>query len=652
MEPEPEAILAGLNDEQREAATATSGPVVILAGAGTGKTRVISHRVAYAAATGAVDPKQALVVTFTEKAATEMRHRLRALGLPHVQASTFHAAARRQLAYYWPLVHDRDLPEVLDTKLRIIGPLTRNLPGGYRFTPAKDLADEIEWAKVRRQNPDTYAPDREPPVPPDVFTGLWRRYEQAKKRADRIDFEDMLTLAVDLYETDPDALALVHRRYAWFSVDEYQDTNRLQEDLLRLWLGDRRDLCVVGDPDQTIYSFTGASSDYLTTFADRYPGARVVRLSHNYRSTPQVLSLANRLIPGRELRSSAPDGPIPELVPHSDGEAEQAAVVGRIRSLIGQGVAATEIAILVRTNAQLVPFESALTAAGLPFTVRGVRFFARPDVRAARRTLRSGTAGPLARAVADRWRTELGFDEADPPGPGSGAEARDRHAALATLLAIARELEAEGPDATVDDYLAELARRDAAEADAGGDGVTLSTLHRAKGLEWDAVFLPQLEEGTLPIRQASDGEALAEERRLLYVGITRARRQLVISWAASRIGTKGSAVRARASRFVAELRPNAVARPAPKPVGRGGSVAATFELSDADEPLLARLIEWRRDRARADGVPAYVVADNKTLAAIAVRRPSDPDGLLSVPGIGQRKVASYGEEILGIVRSG
>ena len=199
MEPEPEAILAGLNDEQREAATATSGPVVILAGAGTGKTRVISHRVAYAAATGAVDPKQALVVTFTEKAATEMRHRLRALGLPHVQASTFHAAARRQLAYYWPLVHDRDLPEVLDTKLRIIGPLTRNLPGGYRFTPAKDLADEIEWAKVRRQTPDTYAPDREPPVPPDVFTGLWRRYEQSKKRADRIDFEDMLTLAVDLY---------------------------------------------------------------------------------------------------------------------------------------------------------------------------------------------------------------------------------------------------------------------------------------------------------------------------------------------------------------------------------------------------------------------------------------------------------------------
>ena len=642
---DPEAILAGLNDEQREAATATTGPVVILAGAGTGKTRVISHRVAYAAATGAIDPKRALVVTFTEKAATEMRHRLQALGLPQVQASTFHAAARRQLAHFWPLARGTDLPEVLDTKLRIIGPLARSLPGGYKFTPAKDLADEIEWAKVRRQTPATYLPEREPPVPPDVFRTLWRRYEQAKARANRIDFEDMLTLAVELYETDADALALTHRRYSWFSVDEYQDTNRLQEDLLRLWLGERRDLCVVGDPDQTIYSFTGASSDYLATFADRYPGARVVRLGQNYRSTPQVLALANRLIPGRELRSSTTDGPIPQLLPHPDGDAEAAAVVARIRALLADGVPVTEVAILVRTNAQLVGLEAALTGAEIPFTVRGVRFFARPDVRAARAALRGGGDGRLAAIVVDRWRRELGFDEAEPAG--GGAEARDRHAALSTLLAMARALEAEQPDATIADFLAELARRNALEAEAGGDGVTLSTLHRAKGLEWDAVFLPQLEEGTLPIRQSSsDADALAEERRLLYVGITRARRNLVLSWAGSRIGPKGPA-RARPSRFIAELWPNAVARPAPKP----GSAMATFELSPGDEPLLERLIEWRRQRARADGVPAYVVADNKTLAAIAVRRPADEAGLLAVPGIGQRKVASYGPEILEITGS-
>ncbi|MGH2445413.1 MAG: ATP-dependent helicase [Candidatus Limnocylindria bacterium] len=633
----PEAILAGLNPEQREAATATSGPVVILAGAGTGKTRVISHRVAYAVATQAVDPKRVLVVTFTEKAAAEMKHRLRGLGLPLVQASTFHAAARRQLAYYWPQIHGRDLPEVLDTKLRIIGPLARSLPGGYRFTPARDIADEIEWAKVRRMRPETYEPERDPPLPEDVFARLWRNYEATKARTNRIDFEDMLTLAVELYETDAEALALVHRRYAWFSVDEYQDTNRLQEDLLRQWLGDRRDLCVVGDPDQTIYTFTGASSDYLTSFEDRYAGARVVRLSQNYRSSPQVLELANRLIPGRELRSSGTDGPMPELVPYANDEHEVAAVVVAIRALMADGVAATEIAIMVRTNAQLVPYEAALTGAGIPFTVRGVRFFARPDVRAARSALKTDATGSLSTIVVKAWGKELGFEESGPAG--SGPEARDRHAALTTLLAIARALEAERPEATVPDFLVELARRDDAEADAAGEGVTLSTLHRAKGLEWDAVFLPGLEDGTLPIRQAtSDPDALAEERRLLYVGITRARRQLVLSWALDS--------RARPSRFITELRPGAVARPRPRARSDG---PASFDLSAADEPLLQRLIEWRRERARTDGVPAYVVADNKTLAAIAVQRPSDEVELLGVAGIGQRKVATYGDEILTLV---
>ncbi len=643
---DPEAIVATLNEEQRAAARATEGPVVILAGAGTGKTRVISHRTAYAVATGTLDPKRALIVTFTEKAAAEMKHRLRQLDLPQVQASTFHAAARRQLAYYWPLIHDRPLPEVLDSKLRIIGPLARQLPGGYRFTAAKDIADEIEWAKVRRMRPETYVPERETPVPADVFTRLWRGYEQAKARSNRIDFEDMLTLAVELYESDPEAIALVRRRYEWFSVDEYQDTNRLQEDLLRLWLGVRRDLCVVGDPDQTIYSFTGATSNYLTTFVDRYADARVVRLNQNYRSTPQVLSLANRLIPGRELHSDGTDGPKPELVPHSDGDVEVTTVVQRIQRLLADGVVTTEIAILVRTNAQLVAFEAALTGAEIPFTVRGTRFFARPDVRAARGSLKTDATGRLSRIVINRWRSELGFDEASPVGPG--AEARDRHSALSTLLGIARRLEVEYPDATVADFAAELTRRDAAEADAAGEGVTLSTLHRAKGLEWDAVFLPQLEEGTLPIRQAaSDPEALAEERRLLYVGITRARRHLVLSWALHRVGIKGTSAGARPSRFIAELRPGSVARP------RTPSAApATFTLSADDEPLLERLIEWRRERARTDGVPAYVVADNKTLAAIVAHRPTGEEGLLGVPGIGLRKVATYGDEILAIIAAG
>lgn len=642
----PEVILEGLNEEQRQAAMATTGPVAILAGAGTGKTRVISHRVAYAVATGAVDPKRILVVTFTEKAATEMQHRLSRLGLPGVAASTFHSAAKRQLEFYWPRLHGRPLPNVLDSKLSIVIPLARALPGGYKFTPAKDLADEIEWAKARRIGPGKYAAEaarahRGSPVPADVFETVYHRYEQGKQRAGVIDFEDMLSLAVELYETDGDAAALVRQRYEWFSVDEYQDTNRLQEDLLRLWLGDRRDLCVVGDPNQTIYSFTGATADYLTTFVDRYPGCRVINLTQNYRSTPQILALANRLISGR-LRATLSDGSQPSLTAYTDAAQEESAIVAAIRQHASGSVPLTEIAILVRTNAQLVPFESALTRAGLPFTVRGQRFFARSEVRAARQTLSLGRAtGTLEEVLAARWRTALGFDEREPSGPG--AEARDRHAALLTLLAIARELRAREPRATVEDYLAELQRRDAEEAAAAGEGVVLSTYHRAKGLEWDVVFLPMLEEGTLPIRQSlNDDAAVQEERRLLYVGITRARKQLALSWALERPNPKGGVARTKPSRFVGELRPGKLLR---------SPVTSETLMGVAKSELYEALRSWRIERARADGVPAYVVADNKTLTAVATHRPMNEVELLAVPGMGPHRVATYGAEMLQIIGS-
>ena len=701
----PDPLLDTLNDEQREAVTLTSGPLVILAGAGTGKTRVISHRAAYAAQTKAADAKRMLIVTFTEKAAAEMRGRLAGLGLRTVQAATFHAAALRQLAHFWPLAHGEPLPRVLDSKIPLVAPLARSLPGGYAFTPAKDLTDEIEWAKNRRIGPSAYvaqaaAAGRQPPVPPDLFASLYRRYEQAKQRAGRIDFEDMLTRAVELYEADPGAIGLVRKRYAWFSVDEYQDTNPLQEALLRLWVGDRRDLCVVGDPDQTIYTFTGASADYLTDFADRWPGAHTVRLTTNYRSTPQVLALANRLIAGKSLTSVAAAGPEPEIVTHRSGEAELAAIVAAVPRLLSQGVAASEIAILVRTNAQLVPVEAALTRAGLPFTVRGTRFHARPEVRAARLALRRTDAGggSLTDVIAARWRTELGVDVEIEPDTAAGAEARERHASLVTLFAIARELEFSDASASVATFLAELDRRDAAEesAAADGSGITLSTLHRAKGLEWDAVFLPMLEEGGLPIRQAlDDPDALAEERRLLYVGITRARTHLALSWAANRVSAKGRPTPAKPSRFLAQLRAGGAAaqvRSASAPIGPGrafvtgdrvshvrhgvgtvsggtrSSVSVRFDngvtgnlspssldlvgeapMEPEDQALLDALTAWRLERSRADGVPAYVVADNKTLAAIAVARPRSEGELLAVPGIGPAKLDRYGAELLRLV---
>ena len=396
--PDPSALLDDLDPEQRAAVEAVSGPVAILAGAGSGKTRVVSRRAAYAIASGVVPADQVLVVTFTDKAAGEMVERLRGLGLRGVTARTFHAHALSQLRFFWPLRHDgAPLPALLDSKAPILGRLARQLPGHYRFTPTKDLADEIEWAKARRVSALDYeraatAAGREPPIPLDLFVRTFDGYERAKERAGRIDFDDLLIGTIDLLDGDADAAATIRARKRWFSVDEYQDTSPLGQRLLELWLGESRDLCVVGDEDQTIYSFTGASSAYLTSFAERWPGARVVPLVRNYRSTPQVLELANRLIAAegrsKQLIATRGDGPVPTISRHPSAEVELAALVTWIRARLAEGVAPSEVAVLVRMNAQLAPIEEALTRAGVAYQVRGVRFYDRPEVRAAVQALR------------------------------------------------------------------------------------------------------------------------------------------------------------------------------------------------------------------------------------------------------------------------
>ena len=382
----PKFLTHDLNPAQREAVETTAGPLCILAGAGTGKTRVISRRVAYAIATGAVHPGHVLVVTFTDKAANEMRERLAALGFPGVQAQTFHAAAFRQLRYFWGRLSDSRLPEVLDSKAPLLGPLQRSLPGGYKFTAVKDLADELEWAKARRLDPSTYqatveAMGRTPPIPGDLFAGLFRRYERAKERAAKIDFEDMLHRMLEGFETREDVAEEFRGQYRWFSVDEYQDTNPLQQALLEAWVGERRDLAVVGDEDQTIYTFTGATSEYLTGFARRFPEARVVRLEDNYRSSPEVLGLANRLLAttpgggpgprGKRLVATRPSGPEPTVAAFENAEREVRALVAEVARLARAGVDPDEVAVLVRTNAQIPPFVEALAAAGIRFQVRG-----------------------------------------------------------------------------------------------------------------------------------------------------------------------------------------------------------------------------------------------------------------------------------------
>jgi DNA helicase-2/ATP-dependent DNA helicase PcrA len=657
-----ERILEGLNEAQRVAVTTVSGPVAIIAGAGSGKTRVVSHRAAYAVASGFVSEPSVLLVTFTDKAARELATRVRGLGLGRVTARTFHAAALAQLRYFWPLHHDgAELPELMSDKWRIVSPLARALPGGYRFTPTRDLIDEIEWAKSRRITPETYearAAGRTPPTTMDLFVGVFRAYERAKARRGLIDFDDILALTVTLLEDDEQAASTVRSRYSWFTVDEYQDTTPLQARLLEMWLGERRDICVVGDEDQTIYSFAGATPEHLTGFARRYQGAAVIQLLSNYRSSSQVLALANKLLSStgseKRLLATQGDGPEPLLRPFASATEEEAFVVGRVKALAADGVAVNEMAVLLRLNAQTAGFESAFARAGIPYQLRGKRFFERREVQAALRGLEhvpDDVTGPaLVAAIRKAWQRQLGFDPDEEP---DGREARERQATLSTLLAIVSQwaLDGDGQDRkTVAAALAERADREKAD-DAGG--VELLTLHRAKGLEWDAVFMPMLEEGSLPVGQAGDDEAaLAEERRLLYVGITRARRHLALSWAAQRPSPSGSPQSRKPSRFLRDLGAHGVANASASSVGRERREpgAARARLGVDDAVLFDALRAWRLERARADKVSPFIVAYDAVLAAIAERRPRSDGELLDIPGIGPGKVEKYGEEILAILR--
>jgi ATP-dependent DNA helicase UvrD/PcrA len=647
-----EAILAPLNDAQRDAVTAARGPVAILAGAGTGKTTTITHRIAYQVAGGEFHPGQILAVTFTEKAAGELRARLAGLATHGVEARTFHAAALGQLSRLWPKHTGTPVGAILEAKAPLIASLAKALPPPHRFIPRRELASEIEWAKNRMVPPDRYlaevaAANHVPPIPAELMERIYSGYERRKRSMGRLDFEDMLGLAVRMLDDHAAAADEIRSRYRAFTVDEYQDVNPLQHALLDRWLGGGEELCVVGDDYQTIYGFTGATPSYLLGFRDRFPTARVVRLELNYRSTPQVLDTANRLsdqLGGyrKTLRATRPSGPEPVIRPITGEAAEADFVVEQVRQLHrSEGIPFEEMAVLYRINARSERFEEALAEAGIPFQVRDGAFLRRPGPRAALARMRRESATTLTMGEAvERVTAALGFDPQVEP---DSEEEATRQSDLARLRALALEFETARPGADIDEFIGELARRFSAEE--SGRGVNLMTYHRAKGLEFEAVFLPRLLDGEVPFRSGRNRAPVEEERRLLYVGITRAKRFLYLTWP-----TDGRAGR---SPFVDELtwQPSSEAHPVsasgtqPKPTARS-KVAAP-----AGDPLFDALRRWRRERAERDGVPAYVVFHDSTLAEIASRRPSTLSDLQAVSGIGPAKLERYGPDVLGVLQA-
>ncbi len=743
-------VLDGLDPEQRLVAETLAGPVLVRAGAGSGKTRAITHRIAHAVRTGEHAPTSGLAVTFTTRAAGEMRGRLAQLGVPGVAVRTFHAAALSQLRYFWPTAVGGPFPELVSTKAALVGRACHQLGIRPSKPLMRDLAAEIEWAGSTMCSPGDYAlraqeagrgevgSGSEVLTPADVARVL-SAYQDAKTAAHAIDFEDILLLMVGLIDERPDVADEIRRHYRWFTVDEYQDITPAQEALLAGWVGDRDDVCVVGDASQTIYSFAGADPASLSRFLRRWPQATEIRLDRCYRCTPEIVTVANavlrsgqrslaaaggsadRGVPGGGgssagdlllLRSQRDAGTVPEVVTCADDVDEAVTVVARIRALVDEGRSPRDVAILMRTNGASAPVEEALGSAGIPYVLRGgERFFDRPEVREALVRLRgqaasepgatSSRSGPPAAQAAPAGEAGAGlFASGEGPsgplvaevvavlagmgweaaGPASGGASRERWESLAGVAALAEEVQATGVT-TVAGLVAEFERRAGLAHAPTPDGVTVATLHAAKGLEWPCVFIIGCAEGSLPIVYADTEERIAEERRLFYVGVTRARDRLVCTWALTRTG----AGRAREpSRFLADLRTRGGVTATATPAGvvrQGRSVGARERRrrapsrcrvcgaglvtapertlgrcstcpGQADEALVDRLKAWRIGVATERSVPAYVVCTDVTLTAIAERLPGTREALLDIPGIGPAKLDLYGETLLGLVAGG
>jgi DNA helicase II / ATP-dependent DNA helicase PcrA len=653
-------LLADLDASQRAAVVEPQVPLAILAPAGSGKTRALTRRIAWQAEQGNLDANHVLAVTFTRKAAGELRSRLGRLGVRgSVTAGTFHAVALAQLRRRHADLGTQ-MPAILDRKGRILGPLIGGARGAALAVAINELASEIEWAKARRMSPDAYVEQvqragRETPRPADEVAGIYLRYEREKKRRGLVDFDDLITECRIALAQDPQFAAAQRWRFRHLFVDEFQDVTLAQLALLRAWLGDGTDLCVVGDPDQSIYGFAGADSRLLSSFGERFEGAAVVRLEVNYRSTPEIVKVARAVLPAgdrADVRAAGLEGPEPTVTAYASDTAEARGVADAILSARGR-TPWSRLAVLYRVNAQSAPFEEALGRAGIPYRVRGASaFLDRPEVKAVLDDLRKFAKAAPGRAFAEHL-TDLITTAQE--------LSEDRREHVDAVVALGREyLAAEGSTGSVAGFL-EYLRASLKGGDDGGlqdDAVDLLTFHRAKGLEWDTVFVTGLERGLVPISHAQGSPAaLAEERRLLYVGLSRAERELHVSWAKERARGGRTSSRTK-SPYLGEIEAMIAGEPAPRrPAGELGAAGAkkvlagmeVGELSVEDKPLYDDLVAWRRELARAAAVPAYVIFDNKTLRGVASARPRSTDALLDVPGVGPVKLERYGAALLEVV---
>ncbi len=659
----PEELLNALDPDQRAVATQVAGPLAVLAGAGTGKTRAITYRIAYGAAVGAFDPSNVLAVTFTQRAAFEMRHRLAQLGVPKAQARTFHSAALRQLRHFWPTVVGGPLPDVIPHKASLVAASAARLGITIDRTNVRDIAAEVEWAKVSMVDAAHYA-SRVARLRRDVPAGLDAGdmarlldvYEDAKNERGVIDFEDILIYLCGMLQERADVASIVRKQYRSFVVDEFQDVNLLQARLLDLWLGGRHDVCVVGDVAQTIYSFTGASPDYLTGFGRKHPGARIVELTRDYRSTPQIVSLANDVLAHSSQRegtvrlsSQREGGAQVTYRTYDDDRAEAEGVAASIADLIDAGMAPHSIAVLMRTNGQSQAFEEALGARGIPVAVAGGKpFFARDDVRTAISRLRAAAAAATDEgSVGEIVRDVLSGVGWAPEAP-SGQAGSERWSNMNAIVGWADDSQAQ----TLPAFVAELDERVAYQVEPDKAGVELATIHAAKGLEWDAVFLVGVAEGLLPISYAKTAAAREEERRLLYVAITRARDLLTVSWARSR-GADGRGKRKR-SHLLDGIWPEEARVGAPKKTARASTRALNQAFEEEASPqaieLFGRLKAWRLEVSRQAGVPPFAVFTDQTLRDIAQAMPKNTTQLRIIRGIGDVKVQRFAAPVLALVR--